>query len=130
MDKFIPQTIINFLILCNLDGRKQKNYAVLPYDNYFKNDFNIAIINIKIKANQLYSRYLHSDIDNKEQNLILKLLFTIDNRKLTILIASDTIFSIHIFYTKNCLISINNRKKSFYFFAIFSALFFFEIVDI
>lgn len=62
-----------------LTSKNKKNYIVLLCNNNFENDFEIAIADTKIKANQLYSRYIYSNIDNEKQNLKLQLLSTIDN---------------------------------------------------
>lgn len=70
------------------------------YDNNFENNVNIVIANTKIKANSLYSGYIYNDIDNEKQNLVMKLISTIDNIKLTIIVASYIVVSIIIYYSK------------------------------
>lgn len=51
------------------------------YNNIFENDFNAIIADTKIEADQIYG-CIYSDIDNERQNLMLKLLFAINNIKL------------------------------------------------
>ena len=113
-------------MLCNFNSRKQEDYVALLYNNNFKNDFDTAIANTKIQADQLYSRCIYSNINNRKQNLILKLLSAIDNIKLAIIIISRTIFSIITYYSKGCLIFLNDYKNSSYFPIAFPILFLFE----
>lgn len=80
-DKFIPQERIDYLILCDFDSQKRESYATLLRDNNFENDFDIVITDIKIEIDQLYNRYVYGDINNKRENLILKLLSAINNIK-------------------------------------------------
>lgn len=93
------------------------------HDNNFENDFDATIADIKIKADQLYSKYVYSDIDNRKQNPILKLLFAIDNIKSVITATSNIAVLIIIYHSKNCLIFLNNWENSSYFSATFSILF-------
>lgn len=73
---------------------------MLLYNNNFENNINIAIANTKIKTNSLYGGYIYNNIDNEKQNLVMKLISTIDNIKLTIMVASYIIVSIIIYHSK------------------------------
>ena len=54
---------------------------MLSHD-YFENNLNTIIANTKIEWGQLYSSCVYNNIDNRRQNLILKLLSAINNIKL------------------------------------------------
>lgn len=97
---------------------------MLGNDN-FENDLDIAIANTEIKADQLHSGRVYSDINDERQNLTLKLLSTIDNIKSKIMVASNTAVSTIIYYSKSRLILLNNCKNLFYFPVAFLTLFFF-----
>ena len=107
-DKFIPQGIIDHLVLYNPDNQKQEGYLASLHNNNFENNYNTIIADIKIKANQLHSRYMYSDIDNKRQDLILKLFFAINNKKSKTIVTSDITFSTLIYNSKNRLIFLND----------------------
>lgn len=90
------------------------------HNNNFENDFNITITNTKIETDQLYNRYIYSDIDNGRQNPTLKLLSAIDNIKLVTTAASDIVVLIITYHSKGYFILLNDQKNSSYFLAIFS----------
>lgn len=69
------------MMLCDPDNQEQKGYiALLPNDN-LENDFDVAIADTEIEADHLHNGCVYSDINDGRKNLILKLLFAIDNIK-------------------------------------------------
>lgn len=66
------------------------------------------MVDIKIEVKHLYSGYIYNDIDNRKQNLILKLLSAIDNIKLATMAASDIAIPIITYYSKDFFISLND----------------------
>lgn len=52
-------------MLCNPKSQEQKDYAALLYDDNFENNFDAAIADTKIEANQLHNKCVYSDIDNR-----------------------------------------------------------------
>lgn len=95
------------------------------HDDNFENDLITAIADTEIEADQLYSGYVYSDIDDRRQNLILKLLFAIDNIKLKTTVANDTTFLTITYHSKDCLILLNDWKDGFYLPTAFPTLFLF-----
>lgn len=81
-NKFILQKITDYLMLYNSNSQEKEDYAALLYDDNFENNFNDTIAKTKIKADPLYSGCVYSDINDKNQNPILKLLSAINNIKL------------------------------------------------
>lgn len=78
------------------------------HNNNFKNNFDTVIANNKIEINQLQSKYVYSDIDNRNQNLALKLLSIIDNIKSVITAISNITILIIIYYNKDYHIFFND----------------------
>lgn len=78
------------------------------HNNNFETNHDTIIINTKIEADQLYHKYIYSNINNKKQNLILKLLSAINNIKSMIMAINDIIVLIIIYYTKSYLIYLND----------------------
>lgn len=68
-------------MLCDPNSQEREDYAASLRDNNFENNFDAAIADIKIEADQLYSRCIYNDIDNRRQDSILKLSSAIDNIK-------------------------------------------------
>ena len=54
------------LVLCDPGSQEQEGYSALLHNNSFENDLDAAIADTDIKANQLYSRCVYSDIDNRK----------------------------------------------------------------
>ena len=63
-NKFIPQGIIDHLVLYDPNSQEQEGYATSLCDDNFENDFDVIIADTKIEADQLYSGCVYSDIDN------------------------------------------------------------------
>ena len=123
-DKFIFLRITDHIVFCNLNSQEQESFAALLHDDNFENNLHIVIADTKIEANQLYSGHVHSNINNRKQNPTLKLLSTIDNIKLKIIVVSDIAFPIITYYNKDHFIFLKNWEDHFYFLVAFSTLFF------
>lgn len=112
-------------MLYNFDSQEREGYtALLHYDN-FENNLDTTIADTKIEADQLYSGYVYSDINDRKQNPILKLLFAIDNIKSKTTVANNTAFPIITYHSKDCFILLNDWKDTFYFLAAFPTWFLF-----
>lgn len=77
-------------------------------NNNFANNLNITIADTKIEVNKFYSRCVYSDINNKKQNPILKLLFAIVNIKLETMPTRNIAVPIISYYRKRRFILLNN----------------------
>lgn len=84
------------------------DYTTNYYQNNYKNDFNITIININIEKNYISNNYIYNNINKKKQNLILLLLFGIINIKNTILVLNILIIFLISYFNKDSLFLLNN----------------------
>lgn len=104
------------------NSQKREGYATLLCDNNFKNNL---IANTKIEKDQLHSGCMYSDINNRKQDLTLKLLFAINNIKSKTMVVSDITVPIIIYHSKGRLIPLNDWENFFYFLTVFPILFLF-----
>ena len=122
-DKFIPFGITNNTINFNFDHYERLGYiANICQDNY-ENNFHLAIVDIRIKRDHIYSGYVYNDIDNGRQKPTLQLLSAIGNIK-AIDLSSDSISPFVISYrNKKWPILLNDWKDPHYFTLAFLCLF-------
>ena len=78
------------------------------HDNNFENDYDVVIADTEIEADQLYSGYMYSNINNRRKNLTLKLLSAIDNIKSKTMVESDIAVPTITYHSKGCLILLND----------------------
>lgn len=64
-NEFISAGIIKNVVNCNFKYYKYMDYIVYFYNNNYKNNFHAAIVNIKVEKDQIYSRYIYSNINNR-----------------------------------------------------------------
>ena len=124
-NEFIPQKITNHLLLYDLDSQKQECYVSFLNNNSYENNLDTAIADTEIEEDQFHSKYVYNDIVNGQQDLILKLLSTINNIKSTIMLSLDTKVLVITYYSKKRLIFLKNWEELSYFPIIFSFLIFF-----
>lgn len=94
-------------------------------NNSYENNLDTAIADTEIEEDQFHSKYVYNDIVNGQQDLILKLLSTINNIKSTIMLSLDTKVLVITYYSKKRLIFLKNWEELSYFPIIFSFLIFF-----
>ena len=113
-------------MLCNSDSKEQEGYAVLLCDDNFENDLDAAKADTKIKADQLHSGYVYSDINNERQDPISKLLSAINNIKSKTIVANNITVRTITHHSKGHFILLNDWEDIFYLHAVFPTLFLFE----
>lgn len=57
--------MINNLVLYDSGNQKHENYIALLCNNNFENNFDIVIVDIKIKMDQLYIGCIYSNINDR-----------------------------------------------------------------
>lgn len=62
---------MNLMIHYNLNQQKQDHYLTDFPDSNFENNFDAAIVSIKIEKNHINFSYIYSNIDNKKQTFTL-----------------------------------------------------------
>lgn len=85
------------MINCNSDHYKHKEYITDLCDSNFENNLDATIANTSIKKDHINNGCVYSDINNKRQNLMLRLLLVIGNIK-AIASTSNLPTSIIVFY--------------------------------
>lgn len=105
---FIPFSITNNIIYCNCNHYKYASFAANLCNSNFEKNFNTAIADTKKRKNYIYSGYVYNDINNRWENLTLKLLSTIKKIKVIVL-ALNTLTAIVILYcNKKSFMLVNN----------------------
>lgn len=96
------------MVICNFDNHEQKSYVANLNNSNLKNNLYVAIVDTKVKNDQIYNICIYSNDINTRYNLLLKLLFAITNVKTSIELNSDIPIPIITYYNSGQLLLLNN----------------------
>lgn len=69
------------IIYCNSDQHKYERYSADFYDGNYENNFDAIIASTGIEGDYINIGCIYSDIDKRQQNSILQLLYAVANIK-------------------------------------------------